>query len=159
MSPPCVNVTGNLRALSHHKHSPEKRGPCIWAVTNLRNRPQNSEQQNISSGALSVETLHDSRGTVVNWQTILHKSKTYTYFIKDKWSLSDDNRSYYRTGLYLTGKPTPTAALSGYVCLKPCCWCTCICLQTVVWADVTNQQCSEQSNCWSRLQLLYTVRA
>jgi len=41
MSTHCItNVTGSLRARSHHKHSPEKNGPCTWAVTNLRNGPQ-----------------------------------------------------------------------------------------------------------------------
>jgi len=58
----CItNVTGNLRARSHHKHSPEKKGPCIWAVTNLPNGPQN-----IPSGALSVAILHNSRDKEVN---------------------------------------------------------------------------------------------
>jgi hypothetical protein len=86
MSTPFVtNVTGNLRARSHHKHSPEKGGPCNWAVTKTHDKPQNnSEQQHIPYGALSVATLHDSRGKAVNWQTILHKSKTYTFFVKDE---------------------------------------------------------------------------
>jgi hypothetical protein len=97
MSTPCVtNVTGNLRARSHHKYSPEKRGPCIRAVAKTRNRPQNnSEQQHTPSSALSVATLHDSRDKEVNGQTILHQTKTYTYLVEE----NDDNRSYYSTGL------------------------------------------------------------